>query len=89
MKLGAMKVQLPDSLTQADLVFCHTAGLDWDAAAALLPVGQRATCTDNIDELVRRVTRAALAGDRIVCMSNGGFSGIHDKLLDALQAKFA
>jgi len=88
MKLGAMKAQLPDSLTQADLVFCYTAGLDWDAAAALLPMGERATCTDSIDELVRRVTRAARAGDRIVCMSNGGFSGVHDKLLGALQAKF-
>ena len=87
MKLGAMKDQLPDSLTHADLAFCHTAGLGWDAAGALAPMGQRAQCTDKLDELVAMVAGAAQSGDRIVCMSNGGFGGVHDKLLAALQAK--
>ena len=85
MKLGAMKDQLPDSLSQADLAFCHTAGLGWDATSALAPMGQRAQCTDNLAALVAIVASAAQSGDRIVCMSNGGFGGVHDKLLDALK----
>jgi UDP-N-acetylmuramate: L-alanyl-gamma-D-glutamyl-meso-diaminopimelate ligase len=85
MKLGAMKAQLPWSLEQADLAFCHSGGLDWDATEALAPLGERATVSNNIDELVTLITAQARAGDHIVCMSNGGFGGIHQKLLLALQ----
>jgi UDP-N-acetylmuramate: L-alanyl-gamma-D-glutamyl-meso-diaminopimelate ligase len=85
MKLGAMKAQLPWSLEQADLAFCHSAGLDWDAAQALEPMGQRAQVLADIDSLVSRVTDAAQRGDHILCMSNGGFGGIHDRLLKALH----
>ena len=85
MKLGAMKSQLPWSLEQADLAFCHTAGLDWNAREALLPMGARASVAANIDTLVAQVKAAAKPGDQIVCMSNGGFGGIHQKLLDALK----
>ena len=91
MKLGAMKAQLPWSLEPADLAFCHTAGLDWDAAQALAPLGvgpgQRAQTAADIDTLVALVAQAARPGDHIVCMSNGGFGGIHGKLLQALQNK--
>jgi UDP-N-acetylmuramate: L-alanyl-gamma-D-glutamyl-meso-diaminopimelate ligase len=85
MKLGAMKAQLPWSLEEADLAFCHSGGLDWDAAQALSPMGARAEVADRIDALVARVARQVQAGDHIVCMSNGGFGGIHQKLADALQ----
>ena len=89
MKLGAMKSQLPWALENADLAFCHTAGLDWDAAAALAPLGvgpgQRAQTAPDIDTLVRQVQQAAKPGDHIVCMSNGGFGGVHDRLLRALS----
>jgi UDP-N-acetylmuramate: L-alanyl-gamma-D-glutamyl-meso-diaminopimelate ligase len=84
MKLGAMKSQLPWSLEQADLAICHTAGLDWNAAEALAPMGARASVADNIAALVAQVKAAAKPGDQIVCMSNGGFGGIHQQLLDAL-----
>jgi UDP-N-acetylmuramate: L-alanyl-gamma-D-glutamyl-meso-diaminopimelate ligase len=84
MKLGTMKSQLPWSLEAADLAFCHTGGLDWDAVEALAPMGARAQVGRNIDELVAQVTAAAQAGDHIVCMSNGGFGGVHDRLLKAL-----
>ena len=88
MKLGAMKSQLPWALEPADLAFCHTAGLDWDAAQALAPLGvgpgQRAQTAADIDTLVQQVTQAARPGDHVVCMSNGGFGGIHAKLLDSL-----
>ncbi|MEJ5030664.1 UDP-N-acetylmuramate:L-alanyl-gamma-D-glutamyl-meso-diaminopimelate ligase [Comamonas sp. MYb69] len=87
MKLGTMKSQLPWSLESADLAFCHTAGLDWDAAQALAPMGARAQTAGNIDSLIAQVLQAAKAGDVIVCMSNGGFGGIHDKLLKALTAR--
>ena len=89
MKLGAMKSQLPWALENADLAFCHTAGLDWDAAEALAPLGvgpgQRAQTAPDIDTLVRQVQQAAKPGDQIVCMSNGGFGGVHDRLLRALS----
>jgi UDP-N-acetylmuramate: L-alanyl-gamma-D-glutamyl-meso-diaminopimelate ligase len=85
MKLGAMKAQLPWSLEQADLAFCHSGGLGWDAREALAPMGERAQVADNIDDLVTQVIAQARAGDHIVCMSNGSFGGIHLKLLQALQ----
>ena len=85
MKLGAMKAQLPWSLEQADLSFCHTGGLDWDAAEVLEPMGDKARTAANIEELVRQVSKAAGAGDHILCMSNGGFGDVHAKLLQALR----
>ena len=84
MKLGTMKAQLPASLDDADLAFCHSGGLDWDARAALAPMGERAQVADTIDALVEQVTAAARPGDHILCMSNGGFGGVHGKLLKAL-----
>ena len=87
MKLGAMKSQLPWSLEAADLSFCHTGGLDWNAAEVLAPLGAKAHTAASIDELVRQVTAAARHGDQIVCMSNGSFGGIHAKLLAALAAR--
>ena len=86
MKLGTMKSQLPWSLEAADLAFCHSGGLDWDAAEALAPMGTRAQVGKSIDELVAQVVSAAQAGDHIVCMSNGGFGGVHERLLKALAA---
>ena len=84
MKLGAMKAQLPWSLEEADLSFCHSGGLDWDAVQALAPLGKLAVVCESVDALVQRVVAAAQPGDHILCMSNGGFGGVHGKLLDAL-----
>ena len=86
MKLGTMKAQLPWSLEAADLAFCHAGGLDWDAQDALSPMGNKAQVAHNIDELVQQVLQAALPGDHLLCMSNGGFGGVHQRLLQALQA---
>ena len=88
MKLGAMKAQLPWSLEDADLAFCHSGGLGWDAREALAPMGTRAYVADSIDALVAQVVAHARPGDHIVCMSNGGFGGVHLKLLKALQTRF-
>ena len=84
MKLGTMKSQLPWSLEDADLAFCHSGGLDWDAVDALSPMGARACVGANVDEVIAQVVAAAQAGDHVLCMSNGGFGGIHAKLLAAL-----
>ncbi len=84
MKLGTMKAQLPWALANANQVFCHTAGLDWDAAAALAPLGAQARTAPDIGTLVAQITQAAQPGDYILCMSNGAFGGIHSLLLQAL-----
>jgi len=87
MKLGTMKALLPWSLEEADLAFCHSGGLEWDAAQALSPMGAQATVCDSIDALVEQVAAAARPGDHVLCMSNGGFGGVHAKLLERLAAR--
>jgi len=87
MKLGTMKSQLPWSLASADLSFCHSAGLDWDATEALAPLGSAAQVHPQLDRLIQAICTQARPGDHIVCMSNGGFGGVHAKLLRALQSR--
>jgi UDP-N-acetylmuramate: L-alanyl-gamma-D-glutamyl-meso-diaminopimelate ligase len=86
MKLGTMKAALPQSLSQADRVFCYSAGLGWNAAEALAPLAARAEVHEDLDTLVAAVIAVARAGDHILVMSNGGFGGVHQRLLDALAA---
>ena len=86
MKLGTMKSQLPWSLEDADLAFCHSGGLDWNAEEALLPMGGRASVAGSVEAVIAQVVASAKAGDHVLCMSNGGFGGIHAKLLAALAA---
>jgi UDP-N-acetylmuramate: L-alanyl-gamma-D-glutamyl-meso-diaminopimelate ligase len=85
MKRGVMKDALPDSLRDADRVFVYCAGLDWDAEAVFAPLGKRAFCTEDLEALVAAVAGEARAGDQVLIMSNGGFGGIHEKLLGRLQ----
>ena len=84
MKLGSMKALLPMALQAANLSFCHTQGLEWNAQEALAPLGERSMCANGIEALVELVASKTQAGDHIVCMSNGGFGGIHAKLLTRL-----
>ncbi len=84
MKLGTMKSQLPWSLQQTDLAICHSGGLDWSASEALAPMGAKAVVAATIDEAVQQVAAVAQSGDHVLCMSNGGFGGIHQKILTAL-----
>lgn len=86
MKLGTMKALLPEALALAEVAVCHTGGLGWDAATVLAPMGARALCADTIDTTVAAVLAHVRPGDRVVCMSNGGFGGIHQRLRAALQA---
>jgi UDP-N-acetylmuramate: L-alanyl-gamma-D-glutamyl-meso-diaminopimelate ligase len=84
MKRGVMKDQLPASLAAADRVFVYSAGLGWDAGAVLAPLGKRARCEEDLEGLIGAVVREAKPGDHVLIMSNGGFGGIHEKLLKRL-----
>jgi len=86
MKLGAMKDALPASLAEADRVFGFGSerALGWSLGQALSPMGDKASAYDDIGVLVQAVAAQARAGDHIVVMSNGGFGGVHQKLLEAL-----
>jgi UDP-N-acetylmuramate: L-alanyl-gamma-D-glutamyl-meso-diaminopimelate ligase len=86
MKLGATKDALPGSLDHADQVFCYAANLGWDVAGTLAPLGERACVRDDLDALVAAIVAAARPGDQVLVMSNGGFGGIHERLLAALAA---
>jgi UDP-N-acetylmuramate: L-alanyl-gamma-D-glutamyl-meso-diaminopimelate ligase len=94
MKLGVMKAALSDSLSGADLIFGYGAAsgrdaLGWNLSETLSPLGQRAAAFDDLDTLVSAVCAAARPGDQILVMSNGGFGGVHQKLLDALAVSAA
>ena len=85
MKLGVMKDALAGSLKDADLVFCYAGNLDWDARGVLAPLGNKAIVEEDLGMLICNIVAAAKPGDHILVMSNGGFGGIHEKLLKELQ----
>jgi UDP-N-acetylmuramate: L-alanyl-gamma-D-glutamyl-meso-diaminopimelate ligase len=85
MKLGVMKDALPGSLKDADLTFCYAGNLGWDARHALAPLGDKAVIKDDLNELIEAISAIATSGDHIIVMSNGGFGGIHEKLLKQLD----
>ena len=96
MKLGSMKQALPGSLAQADLVFAYSAptastvgkaAIGWDLAETLSPLGDKASTFNDLEKLVSAIVQQAQADDHILVMSNGGFGGVHQKLLDALASK--
>ncbi|MCU0840101.1 MAG: UDP-N-acetylmuramate:L-alanyl-gamma-D-glutamyl-meso-diaminopimelate ligase [Thiobacillaceae bacterium] len=87
MKLGVMKAALAGSLAGADRVYCYAGGLGWDAAPVFAPLGERASVHEDLDALVEAIAAAARPGDHVLIMSNGGFGGIHDRLLARLAGK--
>jgi UDP-N-acetylmuramate: L-alanyl-gamma-D-glutamyl-meso-diaminopimelate ligase len=80
-----MKDALPGSLKDADLVFCYAGNLGWDARGALAPLGNKVIVEDDLGVLIEKIVAATKSGDHILVMSNGGFGGIHEKLLKQLQ----
>ena len=86
MKLGTMRAQLAASLSGADLIYCYAGSIGWSPAEDLAALGERACIQTDLDRLVARVVDDARPGDRILVMSNGGFGGIHGRLLAALGA---
>jgi UDP-N-acetylmuramate: L-alanyl-gamma-D-glutamyl-meso-diaminopimelate ligase len=87
MKLGTMQDRLAASLAGADLVFCHAHDLGWDAARALAPLGPRAQVFHDMDALLAALSRALRPGDQVLGMSNGGFGGMHARLLGMLERR--
>ena len=90
MKLGVMKSQLPDSLHSADLVFAYGAvsgkdALGWDLQEAIAPLGVRGKSFQDLSALVESIGTSAKPGDHILVMSNGGFGGVHQKILQRLS----
>ena len=86
MKLGRMKDALPASLASADAVYFHASGLEWDPVGLFQGIGRSVRAATSVDALVGEIAKEARSGDYIVVMSNGGFGGIHGKLLAALRA---
>jgi UDP-N-acetylmuramate: L-alanyl-gamma-D-glutamyl-meso-diaminopimelate ligase len=88
MKMGVHRDHLAPSLITADLAyFYHPADLGWDLQGAVASMGERARFADNVDALASALAEEARPGDHILVMSNGGFGGLHEKLLAALKAR--
>ena len=85
MKQGVWKDELAASLLDAEEVFCYTANLGWDAAGALRPLGEKVKTSDDIEALIALIAKATKPGDQVLIMSNGGFAGIHGKLMEQLK----
>jgi UDP-N-acetylmuramate: L-alanyl-gamma-D-glutamyl-meso-diaminopimelate ligase len=84
-----MKDALPGSLIDADVVFGYGAkagkdALGWNLDEALAPLGAKAGAYDDLNALVQAIVQTARTGDHVLVMSNGGFGGVHQKILDAL-----
>lgn len=87
MRLGVHAAALADALAAADRVEVYApAELDWDAAAVLAPLGARLRVAAAVEDIVAALGAEASPGDHVLVMSNGGFGGIHQRLLDALAA---
>jgi UDP-N-acetylmuramate: L-alanyl-gamma-D-glutamyl-meso-diaminopimelate ligase len=90
MKLGVHRDELAPSLAAADGAwFLNVPGLGWDLSAALAPLGARARLESSVEGLVEGIVAQVRPGDQVLVMSNGGFGGLHEKLLAALRARAA
>jgi UDP-N-acetylmuramate: L-alanyl-gamma-D-glutamyl-meso-diaminopimelate ligase len=90
MKMGVHRDTLAGSLEQADRVFVYQApGVKWDVAGAFSPLGTRASVIRDLDALTDAVMSELQRGDHILIMSNGGFGGLHEKLIDRLERNAA
>ena len=86
MKSSVHKDTLAKSLSEADLVFIYQGEqVQWSVDSLISDCQQPCTVTQNLDGLVSDIAAQSQAGDTIVVMSNGGFGGIHQKLLSALS----
>ena len=88
MRLGVHNASLADSLALADRVYVYApSDLGWDAAPIFATLGERAAVFSSVEEIVALVAREGRRGDQVLVMSNGGFQGIHERLLAALAAE--
>jgi UDP-N-acetylmuramate: L-alanyl-gamma-D-glutamyl-meso-diaminopimelate ligase len=87
MKLGTMQSRLAKSLEGADLVYCYASHLGWDPERALAPLSSRAAIYSELEPMIDALGHVLRGGDHVLVMSNGGFGGIHAKLLARLEGK--
>ena len=89
MRMGTHKDNLAESARDADqVIWYQPAGLDWDLSPVIAASPVPAQVANNIDGIIADVLAQVKSGDAIVIMSNGGFGGIHSKLVSALKVKF-
>jgi UDP-N-acetylmuramate: L-alanyl-gamma-D-glutamyl-meso-diaminopimelate ligase len=88
MKLGVHREQLAPALALADRSwFLNSADLGWDLPAAVHALGTRVSFAESVEALVTGLADEAQAGDQVLVMSNGGFGGLHEKLLAELRRR--
>lgn len=86
MKLGVHQSLLAPSASIADnVIWYQPASLDWSVVNAIGNAENQQVCTQ-IDEIIHSVCQNIGSNDVVIIMSNGGFDGIHTKLVEALQA---
>jgi len=87
MKQGIHRETLAAAFVEADHTFLYAAdNLDWDLSKAVSSLGKKARVMDSIENIVNTVASLAEAGDHILIMSNGDFSGLHQKLIEKLSS---
>ena len=85
MRMGVHRDELATSLAYADAVWLYQpSDMSWDLQQVTASLPMPAQVSRDIDALVASVVAEARPGDRLIVMSNGGFGGIHEKLLAAL-----
>ncbi len=90
MRMGSHKDGLAHSARLADdVIWYQPEGLDWDLQPVIEAASNRAQVSRSLDEIIDRIVNEAGEGDAVVIMSNGGFGGLHQKLISALKAKAA
>ena len=90
MKMGVHKDSLADSLSTADRVFMYQApNVSWDVPGSVRALGSRASVLKDLDGLADAVMGELQRGDHVLIMSNGGFGGFHEKLIDRLERNAA
>jgi UDP-N-acetylmuramate: L-alanyl-gamma-D-glutamyl-meso-diaminopimelate ligase len=86
MRMGVHRDTLAPSLQGADAVWMFAPpDLGWDAAAVAKSLGTKGHSAATIEELLRGLLASVQSGDQVLIMSNGGFGGLHGKLLEALK----
>ncbi|HTE41933.1 MAG TPA: cyanophycin synthetase, partial [Steroidobacteraceae bacterium] len=87
MKLGTHSAALAQALSAADRVWMYQGPeVKWDVSSSVMSLGARASVATSLETLIDSIRLEARSGDHVLIMSNGGFGGVHGKLLDAFRA---
>ena len=88
MRMGSHKDGLAHSARLADeVIWYQPEGLDWDLQPVIAAAPNKAVVARTLDDIIHTIVSEAGEGDAVVIMSNGGFGGLHQKLISALNAE--